>query len=219
MKKVIVSVIVCLVFVHNATAEQKTNAVSHELTGAMVYYAPGDDDVYDSGYGVEGQIRFWKDEVIGFAFGVGFANWEVEAAELVISDPTMAIALSLEGDVLLVPIGGSVLVRTAPGQSVICTFEAGLRYVIVESDAEVSFGAANAAGIVLGGKSEIDIGNGVVGLIAAHIEGEIGPRVNLFGGIGYQFDIAEGDVEFLEEDIGENELKAFLVRLGLVVDL
>ena len=77
---------------------------------------------------------------------------------------------------------------------------------------------ADASGDVVGGTADIEIDNSIVGLIAANLEAEVSPGINLLGGVGYQFDISKGDAELMGEDVGENELKAFFIRAGLAID-
>lgn len=191
---------------------------SNTFAGALQYYMPGQDDDYDSGFGVEGQIRFWQSQTVGLALAGGFANWEINDQEAVISDGLVAVAAAMEGDVLLIPIGGSVLLRPKLSGNLDLILEGGLRYVIVESDAEAAIAAANAFGGVVGGSAEIEIDDGVVGLIAANLEADLSPGLSLFGGVGYQFDLAKGDAKWMGEDFGENELKAFFLRVGLGFD-
>lgn len=201
-----------------AVAQEDAAMTSTEFAGALQYFMPGQDDDYDSGFGAEAQIRFWQSQNLAFALAGGLASWEINDQEAVVSDGLVAVAASMEGDVMLVPIGGSILFRPTLSGNLDLIIEAGLRYVIVESDAEATIAAADAFGNVVGGTADIEIDNGVVGLIAANLEAELSPGVSLLGGVGYQFDIAKGDAEWMGEDLGENELKAFFIRAGLAID-
>ncbi len=59
----------------------------------------------------------------------------------------------------------------------------------------------------------------LMGIIAADIEAKVTENISLLGGIGYQFDLKKGDIQFLGENLGENELEAFFVRAGIAIDL
>lgn len=199
-------------------AQEDASTTSTEFTGALQYFVPGQDDDYDSGFGAEAQIRFWQNQNVGFALAGGLANWDINEQEAVVSDGVVAVGVSMEGSVLLLPIGGSVLFRPTLADNLNLTIEGGLRYVIVQSDAEATFAAANAFGDFVGGTADIEIDNGIVGVIAANLEAELSPGFSLLGGVGYQFDIAKGDAEWMGEDLGDNELKAFFIRAGLAIE-
>lgn len=192
-------------------------ALSTEITGTLQYIMPDDDDTYDSGFGAEGQIRFWENANVGFALAGGIASWDINEQEIVESDGFTAIGASIEGSILMVPIGGSILVRSMLADNLSLTLEGGLRYVIVESDAQMEFAVANARGVFVGGSADIEIDNGIIGLVAANIEAELSPGVSLLCGFGYQFDIAKGDAKWMGEDLEENELKAFFLRAGIAL--
>lgn len=57
MKSVLVAVVGVSVAVLTAFAE--TPKQETELTGAGIFYKPGQDEDYDSGFGAEAQARFW----------------------------------------------------------------------------------------------------------------------------------------------------------------
>ena len=51
------------------------------------------------------------------------------------------------------------------------------------------------------------------------LEAKINQRLSLFTGINYQFDLVKGSASWLDEDMGDNELKALLVKFGLGIEL
>lgn len=116
-------------------------------------------------------------------------------------------------------VGGSILFRPVNDDKIALTIEAGLRYVIVDSQAEIEIAAADAFGNLVYAKYTIEIDNGVVGVIGANIEGKVSDQVSLLAGIGYQFDLVKGDAKFMDEDFGDNELKALLVSVGISIKL
>lgn len=192
-----------------------------DLSGALVYFKPSDDESYDSAFGVEGQMRFWQNEDVGFALAVGLSSWELNELgayeEYYYGDYVVAVeAVAIDGKVLTLPIGGSVLFRPMMKENISVTIEAGIRYVLVESDAEVEYYYEDITGYTEYIKEEIEIDNGIVGLIAVDVEGKISKDMVVFAGVGYQFDIDKGDAELSALDISaENELEALVVRGGL----
>lgn len=218
MKAITIMAIVAVLAVVPAFSQEEVRLRLTEITGTVQYFMPGEDDAYDSGFGAEGQIRFWQDAHVGFALAAGVASWDVNDQEYIESDGFTAVGASIKGSVLLVPIGGSILFRPTISDNFTLTFEGGLRYVIVESDAEAAFAVVDARGAAVGGSGDIDIDNGIIGLVAVNLEAAVSPGVSLLGGLGYQFDVAKGDAEWLGEDLGENELKAFFLRAGLVIE-
>lgn len=135
------------------------------------------------------------------------------------SDDLVAVGASIDGDVTLIPLGGSILFRPVNDDKIALTIEAGVRYVIVDSQAEVEIAAVDFFGDLVAAKDTIDIDDGVVGVIGANIEGKISEQVSLLAGLGYQFDLKKGDAKWMGEDFAENELKALLARVGIAVKL
>jgi len=190
---------------------------------------PGNDDDWDIGYGASAQMIFWSETGLGFALSAGAQKWDVN------DDVTSygldlgggigyGYAAGLEGDAMMIPLGASVLYRIALGQTASLTLEGGLRYVIVNSNVE--FVQAEALADIYGNyitsseAYEIDIDNGIVGVVGADFEMEVSPGFRLFAGAGYQFDVLKGDTAIGGIDLDyENELKAIYLRAGLSVDL
>lgn len=183
------------------------------------YYKPGKDDRYGNGYGADAQMRFWHNQSVGLALSIGAASWQVDEQEEIVSDGFTAVGMSIDGDVTLIPLGGSLLFKPVNDDKISLSLEAGLRYVIVDSGVDAEVAAANATGALVAMKDTVEIDDGVVGVLGANIEGRVSKTTSLFAGIGYQFDIVKGDATFAGEDIGENELKALIVRAGFVITL
>lgn len=217
MKQVISLAIASFFLIGTAMAQEAPLSSSTDLTATLQYFVPGEDDDYDVGYGAEVQVRFWQNQNIGFALAGGLANWDINEQEAVVSDGEVAVGVAIEGSVLLLPIGGSILFRPTLADNLNLVFEAGLRYVFVESDAQLAIVAADAYGSLVGGSADIEMDDGFIGLVAVNFEAEVAPGFSLIGGVGYQFDIAKGDAKWMGEDFGENELEAFFIRVGIAV--
>jgi len=190
-----------------------------DIAVTAIYYKPGQDDNYDNGFGAEAQARFWFNQNIGLALSLGAGAFQVKDQEITESTGSIAAGLSLNGDISLVPIGGSLLFKPVNNARIQLTLEAGIRYVLVNSQAEVEFATANASGDFVYVKDTIDMENGVVGVIGANIEGKVGKQVSLLAGIGYQLDLVKGESKWRNVELDNNELKALLVKIGIVINL
>jgi hypothetical protein len=68
-------------------------------------------------------------------------------------------------------------------------------------------------------KEKVDINDGLVGLVAADMVFPLPSRVKLSAGFGYQFDIVKGSIKWSGFDLGDNELRAFFLRLALALKI
>jgi hypothetical protein len=217
VKKTLVVLTVAMAMIvgpsYAAAAEESDFAVT------ATYYMPGQDDDYDSGLGVDGQMRLWfaDESNIGLAFSFGLASWQANEQqwELGLTDTatgTGAIAVS-DGEVTLVAYGASLLFRPVHSESIALILECGARYVLVNSDIEFRIVAENVSG-----KDTMKIENGIIGTAGAELDIFLGDKISLFAGIGYQLDIVKGDRSVFDGIVpGENELKALRASAGLVV--
>lgn len=212
--KAFLSLVLLSVFVAApAFAQEKAGLIDFAITAQ--YVMPADDEDYDFGFGVEGQIRSWINDNVGLSFAFGVANWEMNDFEAFVSEGSTTVGVALEGAAILFPIGVSTHVRLPLMDNLAITLEAGLRYVIVASDAEAGFVAIDGRGNAVYGVADLEFDDGFIGLVGVNIEAELAPGLSLLVGGGYQFDIAKGNVKWMGEDLGENELEAAFLRVGL----
>lgn len=218
MKKILIACVGLSMVASVVLAAGVTNDI--DFVGTVGYYMPGDDDNYDTGAGFEVQGRFWLHPQVGLALAIGGAQWGVNGGEEQDQVEGVDVSSSLDGDVTLLPIGASVLFRPVNNPKLALTFEVGARYVMVDSQVEGAIYASDrGSGRSIYIKEDLDIGDGFVGVMGANIEGKISNKVSVLGGIGYQFDITKGDVKWVDEDLGDSELRAFIAKLGVVVKL
>jgi hypothetical protein len=217
MKKTIIATIGLALTWGLAHAEPAKSGT--ELAGSGVYYYTGDDTAYDSGIGVDLQTRFWFNPYLGCALGLGAASWEVNAMEIAESYDGFSVGVTVEGSVTHFPLGGAILFRPVDSRALALTLEAGVRYVVIDSHAEAAVTVADPFGNRLYLRDTIEFDDVVVGLIGVNIESKVNDELSLLAGFGYQFDLDKGHAEWMGRDLGENELKAFLFKLGLVLRL
>lgn len=186
-----------------------------DITAFATWYVPAQDDDYDYGIGFDAQARFWLTPYVGLAVGGGSAGWQInEKDETIVVGPFTGSA-EMEGTVGLTSMGGSLLLRPVNSAGFALTLEAGARYMAVNSDADIELEARDAADNRFHVKDTIDIEDGVVGVLAAQAELKLGGRLSLLAGAGWQFDLIKGDVEWNDEDMGENKLEALFFQGGL----
>jgi len=189
---------------------------------------PGDDS-WDIGYGASAQVIFWTDSGLGLALSAGAQIWDVNDdvtgyVEDVGGGFVAKYREGFEGDAVMLPLGASGLYRIALGETTSLILEGGLRYVIVNSNVKFveAFEVDDATGnaLVEAMSYDIDLDNGVVGLVGGDFEVALSESFNLFAGAGYQFDVLKGDISVvgIDSDV-ENELKAFYARAGISLDI
>lgn len=228
MKRVLISLVGVLLV---ATAVQAAPAEagaslslkpSVELLGVGSLFVPKDDDNYDGGASMEIQVRCWLTPYVGAALAMGSTTWAINDQDTTYSEGGVTGHATLDGAVNGAPIGVSLLLRPIRTGRFALTLEAGVRYVIVDSQADYEIEAIGPGGRVYVSDT-LDIEDGVVGIAAATLEYKLTDQVFLLAGAGYQFDLEKGDVTILddtvfeEQDLGENEFEALVFQAGLGV--
>jgi len=175
------------------------------------YLIPGQDEFLDHALGVDARYVFWTNPNMGIALSGGLAAWKAND-DVFFED---GLATQLDGSALVIPLGASVLLRPTPADARFdLTLEGGLRYVVVDSN--VDFAVTDFYYYF---EDELDIENGVVGVIGAEVGIPLSDVMGLSSGFGYQFDISKGDVEWFGVDIEEFEMKGFYFNFGLNIGL
>ena len=203
-------------------AIQTVNA--NDFTATARYYVPAQDEDYDFGIGAEIQYRIWMSGNWGIAVAAGISDWIAEDQYIYSSAMINGMESDFYGDisgsVYMIPLGGGLILRQPAGDRLNLCAEAGIRYVLVESDVELD-GFLGTPGV--GGQpslnEELELDDGIIGLLRADIEYLLGGSTRIVAGIGYQFDLEKGDAELFGQQTGENELEAFFVELGICVDI
>ena len=200
----------------SSTRAADIRGLTPELVGLGTLYVPADDDTYDLGAGMEIQARFWITPYLGLALAAGGADYAIDEQDIRIREQNLAVDANLDGDVGLSPVGVSLLLRPLRTPRVALTLEGGVRYVSVDSNSEIEL-VSQEPGLRTYVKDTVDIEDGIVAVAVATLEVTLANQVSLIGGAGYQFDLQKGDVEFVDLDLGKNELEAVLVQAGLLI--
>ena len=184
-----------------------------EITPSILIYNINDDDDYDSGAGLECQYRFWFAENFGIGASIGYSNWEINDDSYYERDETGTYSADMDGDVSLLFVGPSLLLRPQINDRVRFVFDAGIKYAIVDSNAKVNYRFSSGY-YSIRASEDIEIDDGIIGTVGLNCEFSISNHVSLFVGAGYNFDIEKGDVEIDGENAGENELKSSMFKTG-----
>ncbi|MBN1672750.1 MAG: hypothetical protein JXR37_17030 [Kiritimatiellae bacterium] len=175
--------------------------------------SPAESEDWDSGAGLELQGRFWSGEDAGVALAVGLYSWRATSDFVEESDDYGYAALTIDGDASLVPVGISGLYKAPLGESVSLIFEAGVRYVFVDSKVSADIYYEDYYGTDCL-KEDIEIDDFFMGVLGLSLEAQLDSGFFLQAGLGYQFDLGSPNESFLGEDIGPTRFNAGSVHLG-----
>lgn len=179
---------------------------------------PAEDDDWEIAYGFSGRLVLWSPEVpqAGLIIAAGGQTWQVNDTSY--SDSFGRYRFN--GTASMIPFGASLAMRFPFGAAGKMTVEGGMRYVFVDSDVTfvtTEFATDDEPGVVW--SSEIDVGDGIVGLVGVELEIPVGVGIALYGGGGYQFDASRGKYEIDGVDIGyRNSLAAVYLGAGLKLE-
>lgn len=175
------------------------NPIEWSASVALRMPGLGDFDVYESGWALEVQYRNWLWDVNGLAFSVGIERWSAD-------EDSLDWAGSPSGELTLFTLGASWVGLVLETESDVVTVEAGLRFHLASSDIELRTDA---------GVSDVDVGNGVTGMLGLGYERRLTETVSLAASVAYKPDLLVGDAEAGGNKLRDNKLESWGVQLGL----
>jgi opacity protein-like surface antigen len=177
-----------------------------EVSGSVVYFFPSQQfsGFYDNMKGVEFQYTYWVAMPVGVSVTTGLMDAEVRTNNKHLVDPKVG---TFKDSATMLPIGLSLLYNIADTQDWRVYGEAGLRYVIIDSDIKL-----RSAGT--GKTQSVSLDNGSVGVLRVNVSRRLSEQWALFGSAGVQVDIAAGDVSVGGEKLGDDNLKGYSWALG-----
>jgi len=116
----------------SATAVDSTN-LKPDAAVRFNAFMPSQEEDWDGATGVEAQARFWSDSNFGIALSAGIDSWRARKEYSEQSDDAGTIASSIYGNMTLLPVGASLLIRNHAGNRLTVILEAGVRYVFTDS--------------------------------------------------------------------------------------
>lgn len=218
-------------------------AMGQELRLNGIYVKPGDDKSWENAAGAEVSGTLWLNQYFGILGSVGVENWAVNEDEnsdgfdtgrrwsgrnggwIYRNLPVYRYDLwETKGSATVVPIGISGVAKIPVTHAFNITFEGGVKYLFVNSNVNIEGGYQEAAyymgrkiaqGDVYSYETEVDVDNGVIGIIAGDCNFALTEAVSINVGGGYRFDLLKLKAEadgFESEDI---ESKGAFVRAGV----
>jgi len=215
MKKEFRTLVIIAVSI-GATLACRAQSESSDLLIRFRGVHPSEEQDWDSGAGVELQARFWQSENVGFSLAAGIGSWDVVSEYLEEFDEYGYYSSVIEGDASVIPVGGSLWFRGAPSPAIKLTFEAGLRYLIVESDIYASAYLEDVDG-TFSSYDRIEIDNALVSILGVHLEAQVSDSFALHAGLGYQHDLTGPEETVLGESLGETDFSGTLFTIGAAV--
>jgi len=197
----------------------------NDISVAALFYAPAEDEDYDFGVGAECQVRFRMNNYAGFVFTAGLSNWSANDqyiySDAIINGMQQDYFGDISGSVYMFPVGGSIVLCSQSGQSLTVCIEGGIKYVFIKSDVTLD-GFLGTPPYNPGSEAmseELEIDDGIIGLLKATLEYPLSNSTQVFAGFGYQFDLEKGDAKLFGQQTGDNELQSFLVEVGIRADI
>jgi hypothetical protein len=177
--------------------------------------SPSQDEDWDSATGAEALLRHWLSPQGGVGIGVGVVAWKAVEERMGRSGFDQYYASEIEGDASVIPVGVSGILRQRLSDASVLSFEAGVRYLIVDSDvhARVWTGSASDSQYA---EDHIGIENAVVGLVSVGLDLAMSENSALHGGFGFQFDLTDAGEEAFGRTIGETGFGGVLFEAGIV---
>lgn len=191
------------VFISGARAQDPETVAADpiEWSAGLSLRVPGlgDFDVYKPGLALEVQYRNWFWSVHGVALSFGVERWKADSG-------SRDWAGSPSGDLTLLSFGVSWVGLLFESDSDLWTVEAGVRYLWASSDLKLRNGSDT---------TDVEVGNGVTGILALGYERRLTENMSLAAGISYQPDLLVGEAETAGGKLRDNKLESWGVQLGL----
>jgi len=185
-----------------------------EVLASLSFLFPSDGR-WDSAPGGELKCRRWLHDRWGWAAAVGRNQWSFAEAPLDFG-PVDFSPLAAEGDATLYPFSFLACCRHPLGEALELVGEAGLRYVVVDSEVEVSVAYTDHFGRDVSYSSFVENENHLMGAAALELRRRFQDKALFALGGEFQFDIS-ADRNWLMEDVA-NDFNAFGLRASIGVE-
>jgi hypothetical protein len=185
--------------------------VSPDLGPAVQVALPtGDYDLYEAGVMVELQFRDWVNAPWGYLLAIGYGEWRAdEDAE----DPGPNL-YDYDGELEVVPFGGSLILKAYEGQDIAITLEAGVRYFITDSSITARDTAQSPDN-----EYTVSVDDSLVFRAGASLDYVISPDYILSLGGSYLTDIDEGSVSTELSSATDNSFESLVFEVALRMPL
>lgn len=160
----------------------------------------GDLEIYEWGYGLSLDYRYWFHDLYGVGVSLGLENWAVDEGY------DKDWAGWVEGDLGVYPLGVSAYLRAVQFAEASITLRGGFSYAFVSSDISLATES---------GEFDVDVDDSFLLTLGADLDVRMADQIWFVGGVGYQYDLSGGDAAIRIDNLKDNSLEAFSIRLGL----
>ncbi len=180
-----------------------------ELTVAGQYWFPGlgDTDVFDGGLGAVVSYREWFSFPWGVGVNLGLSQWNVDGGSRAFKYDQLS---DYDGDALLIPLGVSLYFNMIDWDNWNVILGTGLKYGFVDSNVSVYNNEATAMT-----RQNVDIGGVLLWDIGAEYEYMVAENLYVLGGVGFQFDVIQGDTTYARGDLRDVSFAGLDISLGV----
>ncbi len=178
--------------------------------------APIEDGDWDSGTGLEAQLRFWGSDHVGLSLALGAASWDAVGEYVEEWDEVSYYSSIVDGDASLLRVGASLWARSPLSRHTALTVEAGVRYLSIDSSIDTSVYYEEGAD-VFSSDDVIEIDDAWLATVGIYLEAEMANHVSIQAGLGYDFDLTGPGETVLGESIGDTSFSGLLFGVGIAV--
>lgn len=189
-------------------------ASAGDLSVLALYAQPKNDDVVSDGIGAELQWRSWYTDTMAFAFAAGgIVHGANDDAYILPGDSFSGV--QTDGNVTVLPLGPSLILRALSDAGVTTHLELGARYLLVDSGVDLARVRTGADGQPVSELDTLEFDNGVIGLGRVEFSTPVGATSAFAAGVGYQVDLVKGDLTYKGAKAGEAEWAGLFFTAGL----
>ncbi len=181
--------------------------ISPDLGVNLQLFVPaGDYDLYEYGFGAEIQFRDMVSAPWGYLLAIGYNEWSTDNNA---KNPGSNL-YDFEGNLEVVPFGGSVLFLAYNENDISVTLDAGIRYLSTVS--KITARNSDSSPDV---RYDLDADDGMVFRLGATADYLISPDFIWSAGVAYQGDIKKADLSTELGPARDNVMEAFVFETAL----
>lgn len=182
-----------------------------EVSGAASVLLPFDSDL-DVGFGFEAKFRYWQEDKWGWGGAVGYNSLSLSGGPVDISGINFADPVA-DGDITTIPLTALACYRWDFGDNMQLIGDFGLRYVIVDSDVNVSTQYTDHFGRDVTYDTFVENEEHFMAAAGLDLRGFFGDGWFWLLGAEAQIDLS-GDPNWVDEDVG-NDFSSIAFRGGI----
>ncbi len=166
--------------------------------------------------GLDLQFLFWQNEHFALSLGLGIQSWQGLCEYYVDADADSTLEFVSGGEATVLPLGASLHYRIPLSSQVGVVLEAGLRYLVVDSQLTIDTYLTDSAGSTML-QDVVEIDDTVAAVFGVRVEAPLADSVRLFLGFGIQRDLGEPEESVYGEPLDKTSFDAGYISLGASV--